>query len=150
MPLLLRSSLVAAALAAGALSCLAPQALAQNARLDVAVQGVRNDQGTIRCGLFAKAEGFREPGQELRAVDAKPGGGQARCGFDSLEPGTYALAVFHAERGEAQLEYGIFGQPKQGVGFSNNPSIRFGAPSFQDASFQLQSPATELNVQLKY
>ncbi len=31
------------------------------ARLSVAVEGVRNDSGSVRCGLYSSADGFREP-----------------------------------------------------------------------------------------
>ena len=33
-----------------------------------------------------------------------------------------------------QMETGLFGKPKQGYGFSNNPSSTFG-PSFASAAF---------------
>ena len=46
----------------------------------------------------------------------------ATCVFTGVPAGTYAVAVFHAEHNETQMETGLFGKPKQGYGFSNNPS----------------------------
>src|SRR5215469_8511677 len=103
-------------------------------KLSVTVAGVRNDNGSVRCGLYSSADGFREPGRETRGVAA----------------GTYAVAVFHAERNETQMETGLFGKPKQGYGFSNNPSSTFGPPSFASAAFAYKGGALNLPVQLSY
>src|SRR5438874_5682662 len=54
--------------------------------------------------------------------DFQVGNGQATCVFNGLAAGTYAVAVFHAETNETQMETGLFGKPKQGYGFSGNPS----------------------------
>ena len=51
--------------------------------------------------------------------------------FSGLPAGTYAVAVFHAEHNETQMETGLFGKPKQGYGSSNNPSSTFGAAELQ-------------------
>src|SRR5919201_995857 len=61
--------------------------------------------------------------------------GHATCVFSGIPAGTYAVAVFHAEHNETQMETGLFGKPKQGYGFSNNPSSIFGPPSFDSAAF---------------
>jgi uncharacterized protein (DUF2141 family) len=56
--------------------------------------------------------------------------------FHGIPAGTYAVAVFHAEHNEAQIETGLFGKPKQGYAFSNNPSSMFGPPDFSSAAFE--------------
>jgi uncharacterized protein (DUF2141 family) len=101
------------------------------ARLSVSVEGVRNDSGSVRCGLYSSANGFREPGREMRGAVAPIKDGHATCVFSGVPAGTYAVAVFHAEHNETQMETGLFGKPKQGYGFSNNPSSMFGPPSFE-------------------
>lgn len=118
--------------------------------VNVAINGVRNDAGVIRCGLFASADGFRVPGRELREIVSKIAGGKASCAFGSVSDGTYAIAVFHAENNEKTLETGLFGQPKQGVGFSRNPSITFGPPGFSSASFQVGDKPVNLQIEMKY
>src|SRR5690606_34715592 len=118
--------------------------------LTVTVTGIRNDAGVIRCGLFAAADGFRVPGREAKEAVGRIAQGKARCAFGQVPEGTYALAVFHAERNERVLETGLFGRPKQGVGFSRNPSITFGAPSFQDAAFAVGAQPVSLQIEMKY
>ncbi|MEP9370592.1 DUF2141 domain-containing protein [Mesorhizobium sp. KR1-2] len=123
---------------------------AQAESLNVTVTRVRSSEGVVRCGLFASADGFRTPGREAHAADAAIKDGQAVCRFTNVAPGAYALAVFHAEKNEAAIQYGVFGKPKQGVGFSNNPSITFGAPSFDKARFAVNKPRVDLSIALQY
>ena len=105
---------------------LATGASAQSAgKLSVSVGGLRNDSGSVRCGLYASPDGFREPGREMRGAVAPIKNGHATCVFSGVPTGTYAVAVFHAERNETQMETGLFGKPKQGYGFSNKPSSRY-------------------------
>jgi uncharacterized protein (DUF2141 family) len=66
-------------------------------RLSVSVTGVRNDSGSVRCGLFSSADGFRKPGREMRGAVAPIKDGHATCVFSGVPAGTYAVAVFHAE-----------------------------------------------------
>jgi uncharacterized protein (DUF2141 family) len=71
-------------------------------KLNVSVAGVRNDDGSVRCGLYSSANGFREPGREMRGAVAPIKNGQATCVFNGVPAGTYAIAVFHAEHNETQ------------------------------------------------
>jgi uncharacterized protein (DUF2141 family) len=47
-------------------------------------------------------------------------------------------------------ETGLFGKPKQGYGFSNNPSSMFGPPSFDSAAFTYSGGALHVPVRLSY
>ena len=116
----------------------------------MSVIGVRSDSGTVRCGLYSSPAGFREPGHEMRGAVAQIKNGLAACVFNALPAGTYAVAVFHAEHNETQMETGLFGKPKQGYGFSNNPSSTFGPPSFNSAAFEYRGGGLNLPVQLSY
>jgi uncharacterized protein (DUF2141 family) len=56
-------------------SLLVPSAAASaqsHGRLSVSVEGGRNDNGAVRCGLYSSADGFREPGREMRGAQAMP------------------------------------------------------------------------------
>lgn len=119
-------------------------------KLSVTVAGVRNDNGSVRCGLYSSADGFREPGREMRGAVAPIKNGQATCVFNGVPAGKYAIAVFHAEHNEKEMETGLFGKPKQGYGFSNNPSSTFGPPSFESAAFTYNGGALQLPVRLSY
>ena len=130
--------------------CATPASAQSAGRLSVSVAGVRNDAGSVRCGLYASADGFREPGREVRGAVAPIKNGQATCVFNALPAGTYAVAVFHAEHNETRMETGLFGKPKQDYGFSNNPSSTFGPPSFSSAAFDYKGGNLALPVRLSY
>ena len=147
----MRLSYSVAALAVVLACGLAPGANAEpSGKLTVSVIGVRSDSGTVRCGLYSSPAGFREPGHEMRGAVAQIKNGLAACVFNALPAGTYAVAVFHAEHNETQMETGLFGKPKQGYGFSNNPSSTFGPPSFSSAAFKYRGGGLNLPVQLSY
>jgi len=133
-----------------ACACALATAAANSETLNVAVTGARSDQGVVRCGLFVSADGFRVPGREARAADASIRNGQALCRFTGVDRGDYALAVFHAEKNEAAVESGWFGKPKQGVGFSNDPSVTFGPPRFEQARFTIDRPQVDIGITLQY
>jgi len=119
-------------------------------RLTVSVGNVRSDSGSIRCGLYASAIGFREPGREFRGTAAPIRNGQATCVFRDVPSGQYAVALFHAEQNERQMTTGAFGKPQQGYGFSRNPSSTFGPPGFESAAFQYNGGNMNLPVRLNY
>ncbi|NJN30861.1 MAG: DUF2141 domain-containing protein [Synechococcales cyanobacterium RM1_1_8] len=70
--------------------------------------------------------------------------------FDNLEPGTYAVAAFHDANGDGLLNRGLMGIPREGFGFSNNPKILVGAPSFKKAAIALTQTQLAIQIQLKY
>jgi uncharacterized protein (DUF2141 family) len=119
-------------------------------KVAVTVSGLHSDRGVVRCGLYSGAESFPKPGQESRGVIANITGQQATCVFDGVKPGTYAVAAFHAENNETQMQYDLFGKPKEGYGFSRNPRSSFGAPAFSAASFDYAGGAQAVPIRLQY
>ena len=120
------------------------------ANLSVQISGLPNDKGLVRCGLFSGSDGWRDESRAVQLFNAIIERDKAVCLFEDVSPGTYAVAVFHAEHGEDRVSYGFLGKPRQGVGFSNNPSITFGAPGFDEASFKLGQSDLDLSIEMKY
>jgi uncharacterized protein (DUF2141 family) len=119
-------------------------------RVSVPISGLRSDDGVVRCGLYAAPEAFPKAGQESRGVIARIKSGQATCVFNRLKPGTYAVAAFHAENNETQMQYGLFGKPKEAYGFSRNPPSSTGAPAFASAAFDYAGGAQTVPIRLTY
>lgn len=118
--------------------------------ISVPVTGLRNSDGNVRCGLYDSAASFPKPGQQVMGVVAPIKNQSATCVFSKVPAGTYAVAVFHAEKGEAEMTYGLFGKPQQGYGFSRNPSSLFGPPSFQASSITYPGGAVSSPVKIGY
>jgi uncharacterized protein (DUF2141 family) len=118
--------------------------------ISVPVSGLQGDAGNVRCGLYASAATFRKAGQEAMGVVAPIKSRAATCVFSNVPSGTYAVAAFHAAKGETQISYGLFGKPDQGYGFSRNPASLFGPPAFSAASFVYKGGPVSMPVTLSY
>jgi len=146
-----RSIFVSAAIVFALVMSVVPASYSQAAgKIIVTVTRLHSDKGVVRCGLFNSPNGFRKPGSQFLGVNATPSGGTATCTFENVPPGTYAVALFHAEKNETQMTYGFFGSPDQGYGFSNNPDTTFGPASFKDASFTYPGGDMPLTVKVSY
>ena len=120
--------------------------------IHVKVLNIRNSTGTVDCALFESPEGF--PIDVLRSATnvmvIKVRNTQARCDFEDIPPGTYALAVIHDENMDGKLDTNWFGVPTEGYGFSNDAQGWLGAPSFSAASFTYDGRNLELTISLHY
>lgn len=54
------------------------------------------------------------------------------------------------ENRNGKIDSNFFGIPKEGVGASNNPKMKFCSPLFEDLSFQLDRTEMDLDISLKY
>lgn len=58
--------------------------------------------------------------------------------------------MIHDENENQTLDRNLFGIPKEGFGFANNPRVIFAAPSFQAASVAAGCPKTRVEIGLIY
>lgn len=118
----------------------------------VNVLGIRNSTGTVDCALFNSPEGF--PNEFLHfatnVMVIKIRDTKARCYFEDIPPGTYALAVIHDENMNGKLDTKWTGVPKEGYGFSNDAMGFLSAPSFSAASFEYDGQTLDLTISLRY
>ena len=75
---------------------------------------------------------------------------QARCDFEDITPGVYAIAVVHDENMNGKLDTNWIGIPREGYGFSKDARGVLGAPSFSAASFEYDGQSVELTITLHY
>ncbi len=120
--------------------------------IHVKILDIRNSTGTVDCALFESADGF--PVEVLHSATnvmvIKIRSSQARCDFEDIPPGRYALAVVHDENMNGKLDTNALGFPTEGYGFSNDAKAWFGAPSFSDAGFQYNGQNLEMTISLHY
>ena len=120
--------------------------------IHVQIRNIRNSTGTVDCALFESSVGF--PTEVLRSATnvmvIKVRQTQARCDFEDIPPGRYALAVVHDENMNGKLDTNAFGIPTEGYGFSNDVTGVFGAPAFSAASFAYDGRPLALTISLRY
>ena len=120
--------------------------------IHVKILNIRNSTGTVDCALFDSPVGF--PIEVLRSATnvmvIKVRHTEARCDFEDIPQGTYALAVIHDENMNGKLDTNWLGIPKEGYGFSNDAKALLGAPSFSAASFPYDGGTIDLTISLHY
>ena len=120
--------------------------------IHVKILNIRNSTGTVACALFESSDGF--PSEYLRyatnVMVIKIRKSQARCDFEDIPPGTYAMVVIHDENMNGKLDINWLGVPTEGYGFSNDAKGVLGAPSFSDASFKYDGRNVDLTMSLHY
>ncbi|OWK29176.1 DUF2141 domain-containing protein [Sphingomonas mucosissima] len=119
------------------------------AQLDVDFDQVRSAKGVLRICLTAAPENFPTCVDDHNATRRSIPAGASSLRFEGLPHGNYAVAVIHDENGNKKLDT-IAGIPREGFGFSRNPPIRFGPPSFSAARFAINSDAEKQQVRLRY
>jgi len=116
------------------------------------ITNLRNREGQLCLAVFRTAEGF--PDQAERAalqncLPLPPPEQPVRFTLE-LPYSNYAIAVFHDENLNGQLDTGAFGIPREGFGFSNNPPVRFGPPSFMDSRVLFTPQLTGTTMEMRY
>lgn len=120
-------------------------------KISVEIEQLRNNKGKVGVSLHNNATAFPgDASKSFRNAFASIKDGEAIVVFDQLPEGTYAVAVFHDENDNKQLDTGIFGIPKEGYGTSKDAKGILGPPKFTDASFRLGTENLNLKVKMNY
>ncbi len=117
------------------------------------VDGLRNSNGVVGSVLFKSADGW--PENISKAFRTGPtaipkGQRSVTVVWENLPPGDYGVAAIHDENSNAKLDRNLFGIPKEGFGFANNPHVVFSAPAFRAAIVHLSCPSTDTDIHLQY
>jgi uncharacterized protein (DUF2141 family) len=146
----MRSRILAAAIVlAGGLAAVGADAQQGNT-ISVVVSGLRDNTGSVRCGLFNSADTFPKDGKEFQGVESPIANQTATCTFTNVPPGVYAVAYFKAVPGQTKMKTGMFGMPQDPYGFSRNATIGMGPPSFNSAAYSYAGGATTWPVTITY
>lgn len=118
-------------------------------RLEVGFTGLRSEKGMLRVCLTRKAAAFPSCRGDPDAIRRSLPATTKSIRFEGLAPGDYAVAVIHDANGNGKLDT-MFGIPKEGFGFSRDPAIRFGPPSFANACFAVGGGAEIQQIRIRY
>ena len=149
----LPASLCSASLCIAFALCCSLVTPAGAASLDVVIAGVRSGRGLVRLCLWSGASGFpdcNDPAAPVRRENRPAVAGAMTFHLGALQPGIYAVSVFHDERGDGRIATNFLGIPRDGLGASNNPVARFGPPSFEAAAFRIAGADARITVRIVY
>jgi uncharacterized protein (DUF2141 family) len=117
--------------------------------VEVSVTGLRSARGQLLVCLTTQASAFPDCSKDKASVRmAVKAADAARFDIHAPATGTYAIAVVHDENGNNKMDKAIF-LPREGFGFSRNPTITVGPPSFKSASFAVAGDMHQ-SIRMKY
>ncbi|MEM6294913.1 MAG: DUF2141 domain-containing protein [Myxococcota bacterium] len=98
------------------------------------IRGLRNADGGVMAFLHGSEDTFPKKFNQAahRARKRQLSGGSTSLQFRGVQPGTYAVVVFHDENGNGKMDKNFVGFPKEGIGASN---VKKGRPSWSTAKF---------------
>lgn len=119
--------------------------------IEIEVSGARSDDGVVVADLFTSAEGFPTQSEKAHTRTSFPiVNGVAIVRFDGLDPGAYAVSMFHDADADGTVDTYWFGPPKEGLIASNGARGSFGPPSFEDARVRVSDEPVRQSVTLMY
>ena len=117
--------------------------------VEVELTNVRNERGVMHLCLTRSPEHFPDCEGDPAAAKATVRANVRDVRLPAAEPGSYALSVIHDENGNGRLDTTL-GIPREGFGFSRNPAIGFGPPSFETVRFAAGTGPSQQIVRLRY
>jgi uncharacterized protein (DUF2141 family) len=121
--------------------------------LRIHVDGLRNAKGNIGTVVFKSPDGWPEDTRKAFRVGPAPidaDGREGTAAWNDLPPGDYGVAAIHDENSNARLDKNLFGVPKEGFGFANNPHVGWGPAPFKAALVHVVCPVTEITIHIQY
>lgn len=129
------------------LICLLAFGTVHSATLEVRIKDKVSTKGSFYYLVFKSDKGFPDVKKEsayLGTFSAK----ENSLTIEDVPPGAYALTIFQDENESGKLDTNFLGIPKESFGFSNNPKILMGAPSFEKCRFQIQD-TTVIEIKMR-
>lgn len=135
---------------AGLLATSAAMSANDGVSIDVTITGLRNEKGLLLICLTANPKAWpdcsKDPDAHKRRIHAA---NLASVEFTGVSAGHYAVSLVHDENSNGKLDTAIM-IPKEGFGFSRNPSVTFGPPKFKSAQFTVGAADISQTVKMKY
>ncbi len=115
--------------------------------IEVAVANVRSASGQVKVDVCTRATFLKDCPW---AGTAKAHAGTVIVEVHGVPPGRYAIQAFHDANSNGECDQGLFGIPREGVGFSNNAFKGLSRPKFDDAAFDFTGGRLRLALTLRH
>ena len=117
--------------------------------LQVSVSAVSSAKGWVEYALYRNPETFAKVGITYRLARTDAQKGMVTYTFKDLEPGKYAVVVYHDVNQNKICDKNFFGVPTEGYAFSNNVRPNLSVPSFEDCCFKFQQDRS-ISIKMVY
>jgi uncharacterized protein (DUF2141 family) len=124
-----------------------PVATPPDGTIEVAVAGVRNASGHVKVDVCTRATFLKDC--EWSGT-ARAHAGTVVVEVHGIPPGRYAIQAFHDANDNGECDQGLFGIPREGVGFSNDAFTGLSRPKFDKAAFDFAGGRLRLGLKLRH
>ncbi len=120
------------------------------ARLIIQVEGVQSDRGLMTASLYpGDKTQFLIKNGALKVWSVPAAAPVTSMCIWLKATGDYAVAVYHDANANHRLDRGLLG-PTEAYGFSRNPRIFLGPPSYDATKFPAAAGDTTIHIHLHY
>lgn len=116
--------------------------------ITIEVGNVRNSRGKVFVDICPQNRFLEDTCAYHAEVPAHAG--TTMVTVHNVPAGEYAAQAFHDENNNGEVDRGLFGIPKEGVGFSRDARIVFSPPKWRDAYFVHQARPEQIHFKLRY
>ncbi|KAF7764826.1 hypothetical protein PCIT_b0909 [Pseudoalteromonas citrea] len=120
---------------------------AQAAQLNINLQKVRVNQGTLKVAIYNSAQGMKKY-QAFEVLEQKSNSESVTFSVADLDPGQYAVMVYQDLNGDGKLGRNLMGIPNEPYGFSNNPRL-MGPPKFTQLAVNVNDTSISTDIELR-
>ncbi len=118
-------------------------------QIEVTVTGVR-PYGILTVELYEPSKrDFLKKASRLHRIRVPAESGQQTVCFDIPGAGTYAVAAYHDEDADRDLDQKWNRMPAEPFALSNKSELKFGFPKFEDAAFDAGPSGTAIVLDLQ-
>ncbi len=119
----------------------------------VEVEGLPNNRGQVYSHLYSEKHSEYFPTKSSNATYKrliKPENQNVTIVYENIPYGVYALTVHHDEDSNNKMNRNFIGYPTEGFGLSNNPTIYFSVPKFDECKFDVDKDTIIIRIKLKF
>lgn len=114
----------------------------------IKIIGLKNDRGVVRIAVYNDAANFNSPDAATDKAELQIQGTEAVWEVKVPANQPVAIAAYHDQNENGQLDKNIIGLPVEKYGFSLGERSPRGPPKFEDAAFSPQPGALEVPIQI--
>jgi uncharacterized protein (DUF2141 family) len=122
--------------------CFYLNCFAQTGKAVVEIENIQVKKGGKMAVAGFTSNNFLKTGRQVTAVTRDVSASKMIFTFDNLPIGDYAFVAYQDIDRNNSMKTNIIGYPKEPFGFSNNPAIIFGPPSFEESKITVMANKT--------
>jgi len=108
-------------------------------QISLEVGGLQNLDGDLAIVMNNSSEQFNSSTEWYKDTTVDVNSDNMIILIKDIIAGTYAISLFHDHNSNGELDVNFLNIPVEGFGFSNNPTILFSQPDFNDCKFIIEA-----------